>query len=80
MSYQPRAPVGRCRACGGAPGLRARFWRYAVRLECNCGVAGQWVVPGSADVQVWNAAARGWEAVSFPFPPPGPPPMPGIQD
>lgn len=69
MGYQPKVLVGRCRGCGGHPQLKHRFWRHAVRLECKCGVAGQWVVPDDRELHWWNAAARGWDAVSFPLPP-----------
>lgn len=73
MGYSPKVLVGRCRGCGGYPEVRAPLFRLSVRLECKCGVAGQWVTPGDRELHPWNAAARGWEAVSFPLPPAPPP-------
>lgn len=77
MGYQPRTAIKRCPGCGqGAQFMTFRsLFSCDVRLECICGVAGQWR-RWSPDErrEPWRDAAEGWAAVfgqpDLPRPPP----------
>lgn len=68
MGYSPKTIINSCPGCGGMPHLIRRGWcALRVRLECPCGVAGQWRWPAEYDSNWHNVAASGWEAVAGEF-------------
>lgn len=77
MGYQPRFSVRRCPGCGeGRQFLKFRgLFSCDVRLECPCGVAGQWRHWSPDDrADPWRDAAIGWEDAFGPADTPRPPP------
>lgn len=79
MSYRPRTAIRQCPGCGqGKQFVRLRgFFSCDVRLECPCGVAGQWHdFSDDESCDRWRAAAIGWaDAFGEPNLPRPPPPM-----
>lgn len=76
MSYRPRCTLRDCPACGRQPYIvRSRFLIFGrVRMECECGVAGQW---SKFNDDLDRDAASGWTRAFGPPKTPRPPPPTG---
>lgn len=60
----PLALARDCPICGRVPRVRFKhIFSTVVRLECVCGVAGQWRPWRRRNDEPWNDAAEGWALV-----------------
>lgn len=61
MSIVPSVMADECPLCHRRDRLhvKKKLLRMQVRIECECGVSGQWV-DRKYFIQDWNAALDGW--------------------